>query len=60
MNGENTRTASTSSPKSPTRSGSRPVVGKHVDDPAADGELPAILGALDALVARQRERLARP
>ena len=39
------------------RSGSRPVVGKDVDEPAAHGELAALLDALDALVARERQVL---
>ena len=30
---------------------------EHIDDPAADGELAALLGALDALVARERKPL---
>ena len=32
---------------------------KDVDEPAADGELPAVLGPLDALVAGERERLGQ-
>ena len=30
---------------------------EHVDEPAAHGDLPALLDALDALVARERELL---
>ena len=33
---------------------------EDVDEPAADGELAALLDALDALVARERERLREP
>ena len=57
MNGENARIDSISSPKNSTRSGSRPVVGKTSTMPAAHGELAALVDALDARVARERERL---
>ena len=39
------------------RSGSRPGRREDVDEPAAHGELAALLDALDALVARRRELL---
>ena len=55
VNGENARTASISSPKSSMRSGSRPVAREDVDEAAAHGELPALVGPLDPLVAGERQ-----
>ena len=57
VNGEKARIASISSPKSSIRSGSRPGRREDVDDPAAHGELAALLDALDPLVAGEREVL---
>ena len=36
-----------------------PGRGEHVDDPSSDGELTALIDAIDALVARARERLGQ-
>ncbi len=33
---------------------------EDVDDPAADGELPALVDSVDSVVARERERLRKP
>ena len=57
MNAENARIDSISSPKNSTRSGSSPGRREDVDDAAANSELAAVVDALDARVAGERERL---
>ena len=57
MNGENARTDSISSPKNSIAERLAARGREDVDDAAADGELPALVGALDPLVAGEGERL---
>jgi hypothetical protein len=57
VNGENARTCSISSTEELDPQRLAAVVGKTSTSPAAHGELTAVLGALDALVACKRKRL---
>ena len=57
MNGENARICSISSPNSSIAQRLAAGRGEHVDEPAAHGEVSALLDALDALVAGERQVL---